>query len=373
MTRLHWSVLWSLALGVILPALVTAGYLWTRAADQFASRVGFSIRQSSVSEGGLLGGIAGLAGMSRLSGNTADDAAILDEYLRSHDLVAAIDADLDLRALWTRPGSRVDPVFTYTGSGAIEDLQRYWERMVRVRRDGSTGLISVQARAFDPHDARAIARAIFATGSDEINRLSAIAQADTIRLAQLDLDEAEARLATAHAALTEFRNRNQIVDPALGLQGQMGLLSTLQEQLARALINHDLLAGTTRADDPRLTRLSREVEVIKARIDSEKAKLGLGGAGGAADVYATLIGSYERLSIERNFAEQAYIAARTAFDRARGEARRQSRYLAAHVPPTLAETAEYPRRLRILVLVAGFLFLGWSLAVLTWISLRDRR
>ena len=55
------------------------------------------------------------------------------------------------------------------------------------------------------------------------------------------------------------------------------------------------------------------------------------------------------------------------------EARRQSRYLAAHVSPTLPERPELPQKLTLLGLVALFSFLIWAMIVLTGYALRDRR
>ena len=85
------------------------------------------------------------------------------------------------------------------------------------------------------------------------------------------------------------------------------------------------------------------------------------------------MGEYERLRVDQEFAEQAYTTALAAFDGARNEARRQSRYLAAHVRPTLAEASEYPDRPAALATIAVFLFLTWTVLALIAYSLRDRR
>jgi len=55
------------------------------------------------------------------------------------------------------------------------------------------------------------------------------------------------------------------------------------------------------------------------------------------------------------------------------QGRRQSRYLAAHVRPTLAEAAVRPERIKITALVALFAFLSWGFLVLAAYALRDRR
>lgn len=353
---------------VLLPVLVSATYLWTRAADQFVSHVAFSVRQAGAPAASALTGLAGLAGM----GATGDESQILNDFLRSRDVVAKIDRDLDLRSIWSHPKNR-DPVFAFDPAGTIEDLHSYWAHMVDLRFEATSGLITAQVRAFDPDDALAIAAALHDQGRKKIIELGSIAHDDSIRFARVDLAEAETRLSAARQNLTAFRNRTQIVDPLASLEGQMGLVTSLQGQLADAMIRHDLLAGTTRPDDPRLLRIAKEIEVIQKRLKEEEAKLGLGSAVGGTSRLADLFGEYERLEVELGFAREAYLLAQASLDSAKAEARRQTSYLAAHVPPTLAERAEHPKRAQLVLAVFAFLFLGWSLITLTLLSLSDRK
>ena len=62
-----------------------------------------------------------------------------------------------------------------------------------------------------------------------------------------------------------------------------------------------------------------------------------------------------------------------AYDAAMAEARRQTRYLAAHMQPTLAESARYPQRGVWLGVILGFIFLGWTIVVMIFYALKDRR
>ena len=54
----------------------------------------------------------------------------------------------------------------------------------------------------------------------------------------------------------------------------MGLLNSLQAQLAETLIELDLLAETARSDDPRVEQAKRKTVVIEKRIAEERRKLG---------------------------------------------------------------------------------------------------
>ena len=79
------------------------------------------------------------------------------------------------------------------------------------------------------------------------------------------------------------------------------------------------------------------------------------------------------LSVDRDFAERAYVATLAAYDTAKAESQRTSRYLAAHIMPTTAEVSRFPERLSMLGLLALFLLLAWSVTTLIIYSLKDRR
>lgn len=111
--------------------------------------------------------------------------------------------------------------------------------------------------------------------------------------------------------------------------------------------------------------------MIREQIAAERQKFGSETAIGEA--LSTVVGQFESLMVDREFAEQTYIASRAAYDAARAEAARQTRYLAAYVKPTLAEDSEFPKRLKLLPLLGGFLLLIWIVGILTYYSLRDRR
>lgn len=364
----HRFAIFSFFLLVAMPVYTVGWFLYARAADQFASHLGFSVRtEESGSAIELLGGV------TELSGSSSSDTDILYAYLTSQKLVRLMDQRVDLRAIWGDTDRWRDPVFTVDPAGTIEDLQAHWRRMVRIEYDNGSGMIDLRILAFAPEDAQRIAAALYTACSAMINDLSAVAREDAIKYARDELDGAVVRLKQARKALTAYRNRNQMVDPTMDTAGRMGLVTTLQRQLAEALIELDLLRDSTRASDPRVVQATRRVTVIETRIAAERRKLGLGHGNAATEAFADLVGEYEGLIVDREFAETAYIAALANYDAAQAEAQKQSRYLAAHIEPTLAEAAEYPERLKLLLLAGLFAFFLWCVAVLVTYSLRDRR
>ena len=163
---------------------------------------------------------------------------------------------------------------------------------------------------------------------------------DAISYAREELDVALERLRAARETVTRFRNENQLINPEIDLQSQAGLLGNLQAQQAETLIEIDILRETSREGDPRLEQAERRLAVIERRISAERQKLGFRGAGADDKAFSEIVGEYERLVVDREFAEQAYVTALASYDSTQAEARRKTRYLAAYMEPTEAETAE---------------------------------
>lgn len=366
--RRHWLLLISFILIVILPVLISAWYLWARTVDQYVSSVGFSVRQEdSQPSVDLLGGLAALGGVT----SSASDSDILYHYIRSVDMVETIDQQLDLRRRFSLEWPH-DFVFAYNPNGTIEDLTEQWQRQVQVYHDSSTGLITLNVSAFTPADAREIAEAILEESTKKINELSSIARNDATRHAREELEKARVELTTARQEMTAYRMRTQIVDPQADLAGQMGVLTGMQAQLAEQMVQHDMLMDNALPTDNRVIQSQKRIDALQNLIQRERSKFGREGHGPGGESYAQLVAEYEKLAVDREFAEGAYRSARIAYESSLAEAQRQSRYLAPHITPRTPEASTQPNRLRLLALVAGMLLMGWSILALIYYSVRDR-
>lgn len=363
----HRGAFVSLIISVLLPTLLTALYLWGVAQDQYATRIGFSVRSAQTSPA-----LEVLGGISQLSSADSVDTEILYDFIQSQQLVEAMNEHLDLQSMYGCDSSVKDVVFCLKNDATIEDLVAFWNRMIKIGYDGGAGILEVEVRAFAPDEAVTLADEMFELSSKMINDLSAQARRDATAYAQDDLNVAVKRLKGARRTLAEFRNRTQIIDPAADIQSQMGVLSSMQTQLTQALIDRGLLELSAKPSDARLQQLTLKIEVIEKQIDIQRGKFGLGGSENG-EAFAQLVGTYEELNVDVEFAEQSYVKALGALDVAKSEAHRQSRYLAAHIKPTHADSAEYPRKFQVTLLVAFFSFFLWTILVMVYYSLRDRR
>lgn len=358
----HWFLLLSFILFVVLPAGYANWYLHARAADQYSSQLSFTIQSDDGPALSTLGAIFGST-----SGGAADDAEVLYGFIQSQNLVEKLEHELGLRARFNKPYPR-DWWFALGDDPSIEALSDYWKSMVLV--SFNAGIVEVEVRAFDPHDAQDIALAVLSDSTALINRLSAEAREDALRDARLFLEESIDKLRSVRLQLSDLRAAEQRVDPTLDVQALMGRIGDLEASLTKEELRLEQLRGFASSSDSRVVTAERRIESLITAIASERAKLASGGDGATL---SDTVGRFEELTVDRELAERAYGVALASFENAKSEARRQQRYLSAHVEPTLAETPAYPERYILGALATAFLFMGWVVLVMIAYNVKDRR
>jgi capsular polysaccharide transport system permease protein len=366
----HYAALVSFLVAVLLPSLATVAYLYTRAADQYGSTVAFSIRdgEAVMPMGGLLGAFA-----QQVSSGGAD-AEIVYEFVRSQKMIEAAQAALPLAEMYNRPER--DVVFTLGQDRPVEDVVDYWNWMTDVSFDPSTGIVRFEARAFTPEDAHAVAAFALQESTRLVNDLSEQAREDSIRVARSAVAEAEERLREARRAMREFRNVEQEVDPTQNASATLGLVAALEQELASTRVELDSHLQLVGEQSPRVNQLRQRIASLEKQIAQERSRLGAGASAAATGEegrFASVISAYEERKVDLEFAQNAYTSALAAFEQAQIEARRQSRFLAPHIEPTLSVAPQYPQRALLSLATLGLLTVAWAVVLLVVYNVKERR
>ena len=358
--RRHWGLIASFLLIVLLPAAITTSYLYTRAANQYHSVTAFSVRSEEVSAAaaGILGAI------TQMGSGTASDISVIFDYIRSQKMVETADAKLDLRAMFNRQSK--DFYFSLGKDAPIDKLLAYWRRMVSVDLSNA-GIIEVRVNAFSAQDAQVIAKEILAESSDVVNQLSDQAHEDAIRYSRAEMKLAEGRLRNVRQQLAAFRREHRMIDPSGDVKSQAEIVIALQSELARAMVDRDMLTSYADAKDQRVVQADRRIAAINDRIEAERASVTEEGGDALPDV----VGAYEALKVDMQIASTAYTHTLASLAAAEAQAQRQTRYLAPHIQPTLAEESLYPRRMTLALMTTLFLAIGWGVMLLIYYNVRD--
>ena len=121
--------------------------------------------------------------------------------------------------------------------------------------------------------------------------------------------------------------------------------------------------------------IDRQISAAQAQLDAQRQEIGRGADDGktreTARNRATQLNDYDTLTLEREFAEKAYTSALSSLETSQAEARKQERYFAIVVEPTVPSVALFPYRIVNTLIAFGIFFVLWLLVYLIAQSVRD--
>jgi capsular polysaccharide transport system permease protein len=339
----------------VVPTVCIVGYFGFIASDQYASEARFSLRNGEASALEQAAGLGALTASGALS--LVQDTIVITNYVTSRPVVEKLQAEIDLRSMFTRDD--IDPLSAFNPDGTIEDLVRYWAGHVKVSVDGLSGLTSLTVQAFTPEDALVITRALMRHSEDLVNSLQDRTIAALVQDTQTELGRSEARLKETRSQLQALRNAKGTLDPGSDADGFNQLLGQLRHEKAQAENELVVMSGRLSPSAPQLKPVRARIAAIKAQIERLEADMTGGVRGNTDDLSGTLT-TFEHAELENEIAERRYASAVGAMEAARLSAERQRIYLTPFVEPQLAQDPSAPPRL--LYCIAGLFgpFLAWA-------------
>lgn len=336
-----------LLLVVALPTALAVGYYGLVAANQYASEARFFVRGPSSGGGsmGALGAVLGSAGFKAVP----EDSMAVREFLRSQDLVRELRKSVDLVAIWRRPEADL-VARLWSDEPTIESLTRYFRRMVVSEYDTESSTVSVLVRTFRAEDSRLLAEALLRASENLVNRISDRQRGDAVGDARREVEIAERRVIAAREALTTFRQDGRAIDPSREIAANMEAVTKLEGALSQTRAELQEKIAFMRADNPQMAVLRNRIASLEVQIGAERQRLTAGTAAAPQQ-----LAGYERLMLEREFADRQLASAVTSLEAARADAIRQHLYVARITEPQEAESAQYPK---------AFFTIGSLLAVL---------
>ena len=324
-------------IAVLLPTLAAIVYFGAVASDVYISESRFLVRSPQRPQ---LSGIGALLQGTAFS-RAQDDTYSVHDFIRSRDALTEIDSKLDFRRAYS--DFNVDFFNRFPGidpDDSFEALHRYYQKQVGIDYDTVSSISVLRVRAFSAEDAKRINEMLLEMGERLVNNVNIRSRRDLIDVAANEVRLAEARTKLAAEALSSFRSDRSVLDPdrqgAIQLQG----VAKLREELLNAESQLNQVKQVS-PDNPQIASLQQRVELLRNAIGSENA-LVLGK--GSSLVSKSPV--YDRLVLERGFADRQLAAAMVALDTARNEAQRKQLYLERLVQPNLPDKAVEPRRIR---------------------------
>jgi capsular polysaccharide transport system permease protein len=353
------KILW---LTVIIPTILACIYFGLIASDVYISESRFVVRSPQrQTQTGLNAFLAG-TGFSR----SQDDTYSVHDFVLSRDALKELDEQINVRKAFSSKDA--DFINRFPGldwDDSFESFYRYYKKRVGIDYDTVSSITTLNVRAFTAEDAKRINDLLLKMGERLVNNLNDRSRQDLIKFATQEVTVAETKAKTAALALSSFRTSQSVFDPdkqsAIQLQG----VAKLQEELLATEAQLNQIKRVS-PNNPQVASLANRVATLRNTIAAETSKV----AGGGTSL-TSKSANFERLVLDKGFADKQLASALTSLETARSEAERKQLYLERLVQPNLPDKALEPRRVRSVFMVFVVGLMAWGVVSLLVASVKE--
>lgn len=350
-------------LTVFLPTLFSIIYFGFIASDVYISESRFVIRSPQKQQITGIGAFLQGAGFSK----SQDDTYTVHDFINSRDALQQLNVRFAVETLYKAP--QIDRLSRFGGidpDNSFEALHRYYQKhIVEASNDSASSITTLRVKAFKAADARNINASLLEMSEKLVNQLNERGRQDMIRFAQSEVAAAESKVKAAALALSNYRNKKGVFDPEKQSALQLQQISKLQEELIATKTQLAQVRSVTK-NNPQIAVLQKRADVLQAEISAETSKV-VGGdrslSGHAAE--------YERLAIERGFADKQLTAALASLEQARNEAQRKQLYLERIVQPSLPDYPVEPKRFQAILATFAVGMICWGILTMLIAGVRE--
>jgi len=343
---------------VVLPTFCAGVYYGLLASDRYVVQTEFIVRSVRGSNTGGLSALFRTFGITRAE----DESYAVIDFILSRDAAQAANTEHSLREIFSNPAadffSSYPRWWSFWRQDNFETLYEYYLDRVEAWYQSKGGIITLKVSAFSAEDAKLLSTLLLHQSESLINRLNHRANLDAISFAQKEIDRAESMVVDAQQKITAFRNSELTLDPEADSSKVLELIGSLTSELADAQRQlNETLQGSP--SNPTVQSLRGRIAALNKQIASEKSRVV-----GQDTSLASKIATFERLTLDRQFADRNLSTAFDTLQTARQNAWRQQLYIETIVNPGLPDEAIEPRRARSL---SAVFVVGFTLFALIWL------
>lgn len=350
---------------VIVPTFLSIVYFGLIASDVYISESRYVVRsperQSASPFSSLLKG-SGFA-------SSQDDTYTVQDFMLSRDALKALNDKLNVVNAFGN--HQVDIFSRFAGldwwASSFEDLHLYYLKKVDIELDALSSITTLTVKSYTAQDAFAINEQLMEMGEALVNQLNELGRQDMIRFALVEVKTAEEKAKTAALALSVYRNQKGVIDPERQTSIELQQVATLQEELLTTQAQLVQLQTFTK-NNPQIPSLELRVQNLKQEISKETTQV----AGGNNSM-ANKAAEYQRLALEREFADKQLVSTLVSLEQARNESQRKQLYLERIVQPSKPDKAMEPRRLRAILTTFIMGMIAWGIFTMLIASIKEHQ
>jgi capsular polysaccharide transport system permease protein len=353
------SILWC----VCFPFFLSCIYFGFIASDRYVSEAKVIIKQADSSSNNSID-------IPLLGSNTSDDVKdtqLVKEYILSLDMLHYLNTTLDLKKHYQ---SKTSDFFSRLWENdSQEKFLLYYRDHVIVEYSDISGVLSIQAQAFEPVFAQKIVQAILLRSEEYINQIGHRLAKEQVNFVQTELNRATDHLRQSKQHIRKFQEQYQLFNPEQESGAKLQIVNELEADLSRQralLINLRSYMNETAAD---VMALNAKIAASENQLIVERKKL----VGNANNNFSDVNSQYAELLMDLEFATDLYKTSLLSLEQARIEAYRKLKHLVIVDSSSLAEEAQFPRRIYTLINILTVLLVSYGALKITIATIKEHQ
>lgn len=353
---------------IVIPFVIAAIYLVVFASNRYVSSSQVVVRQQES------GQQAGMPGLAMLVGSvdpvSREDTLYLKEYIVSHGMLQILEENLH----WTEhyAGKWNDPLFYLSKNASSEEKLAFFQRMVIINYDETTGLLQIDVQAFTPDYAQAVLKEILNQSELFVNNVTRSMADEQLAFAQRELVTSTERYEDQRAKLVAFQNEHSLFNAEVTAESMAQIVAELEASIVKEKARLNALKARLSANAPQIRSQENQINALIKQLEVEQRRITASDMS-ADDLLNTIAFEYRRLQVDLLVAEEFYKTSLTVVENAKLETIKNIRSLIAVVKPNLPEAATYPRVIYNLITILIVLLLIYGVMQFVLASIRDHR
>ncbi len=321
----------------ILLCMLAAVYWGAIASDRYVSESHIVIQQTQMPATQTMN-LSSLLGGTSAPNRT--DQMLLRDYLLSIDMLEKLDKKLSLREHYS--DRRRDPISRMW----YKDLSTewfYWYYLLRttVEFDEYAGVLVIRAQAFTPEQAHAITSMLVEEGERYMNGMAQRLAQEQVGFIEKQVEQVYERVMSARLAVVAYQNKLNLVSPEGTAEYLVGIVNTLEGQLASLNTQRNAALGYLNPKSPTVMDFDLQIAAVKTQIGKEQARL----TSSNRQMLNVTVEEFQRLKMNAEFAQEVYKSALASLEQVRLDARRTIKMVSIIQSPTSPQYALEPRRI----------------------------
>ena len=322
--------------GIVTASLVCILY-WIFSSDRYVSEATILIQNTEQITTQNLDVTTLLSG---ISGPNKSDQLLLSEYLLSVDMLKKLDKSLNLRIHYS--DSRWDFASRmWLGKYYLEWFYYYYLSRVSVIYDDFSGVLRIQAQAYDPETAYNIAKILVNDGEHFMNEMSHSLARAQVDFLNKQVSQAYSQVLNASKNLINFQNKKGLVSPKATVESIHAIISKLEEQRTELQTKLASIPPNINSNHPARQSIEQSLSAVEHQITQEQIKL----ASTSGKPLNLLMEEEQLLQLDLKFKQDLYQTSLVALEKGKMDAARELKQISILQQPIYPEYALQPHRI----------------------------